>query len=217
MNQKQVYIILSSVIVVLLVIIGVMAIKQPEKEYEGSNVMVPANNQESMEKDTTGKNPEPITKTAESEVADTEVDWKEYTNTRYGFSMMVPASASSEVYINGNNAQIAFTSAMGNFEVDIRETYTGLGTAEQKKQVPFKDYHYFDMPRDGEGKLGGQTAAIFKAPKGYCDGPGCSVPYIAYSTDRPVALYYNLVFRGDAELNATEKKILESFKFKYSD
>jgi len=208
---------LSTIIVVLLVIIVVMAMDRDEQKYETSKSLTSLNNNESIDKNVVEQKSETITKTAEPMDKEADTEWKQYVNTVYGFSMTVPTSISSEVYVNGNNAKIIFTSTSGNFEVDIRETYTGMGTGAEKKEVPFEDYQYFDMSRDGEGKLGGQTAAIFKAPKGYCDGPGCSLPYIAYSTDRPVALYYNLVFRGDTELNSIEKRILESFKFKTSN
>jgi len=136
-----------------------------------------------------------------------QAEWKLYKNVEYGFSIEVPADTDSD-----GDSTVYFTSTKGRFAFDVRENqYETING----KQVPitFKDYFYFDHERSGEGKLGGKTAAIFKLPNGYCDGPGCTDPFIAYSTDVPVAMFYNLVFYGDVSLNATEKHILESFKF----
>lgn len=71
----------------------------------------------------------------------------------------------------------------------------------------------FEMDGEIEGTIGGEPAKKFVASRGYCDGPGCSDPYVAYTVfhggDR-----YNIVFFGDTHLSADEQIILDSFEFR---
>jgi hypothetical protein len=73
-------------------------------------------------------------------------------------------------------------------------------------------YFYLDFLPSATSTLGTEDALVFKAPKGYCDGPGCGDSFVAYSAKHNDD-FYNLVFYGDTELNQIEQAILSSFKF----
>jgi len=72
-------------------------------------------------------------------------------------------------------------------------------------------YHFLDGKAEATSTLGDQEALVFKSD-GYCDGPGCGDPYIAYATKNGTD-FYNVVMYGDKELDTTEQDIVASFKF----
>lgn len=135
--------------------------------------------------------------------ADETANWKTYQNKDLGFELKMPSYVSVDKEFNDQyNRLVIFKSEKGNFEVRLRE---GKTTSLDK-------YYYLDFPVSFRSTLGGKEALVFEAPNGYCDGPGCSDPFIAYSTKNGDD-FYNLVFGGDVELSETEKSILSSFKF----
>ena len=69
-----------------------------------------------------------------------------------------------------------------------------------------------DAPISRTTTLAGVSANVYEMPNGYCDGPGCSAPYIAIVTVNGPDLYH-ISFFGDTKLSDTENQILSSFKF----
>jgi len=140
---------------------------------------------------------------APTQPADETVNWKTYQNSALGFELKVPAYVSVDKEFNDQyNRLVIFKSDKENFEVRLREG----------KTTSLNQYYYLDFPVSSRSKLGEQEALVFEAPNGYCDGPGCSAPFVAYSTKYGDD-FYNLVFSGDVKMSDTEKSILSSFKF----
>jgi len=130
-------------------------------------------------------------------------NWKIYTNSELGFELSIPSYVSvDKVFNDDRNRLVIFKSDKENFEVRLKQA--GSTTLDQ--------YHYLDFLASSNATLGGKEALVFEAPKGYCDGPGCGDPFIAYSTKNN-NYFYNIVFFGDVKLTDIEKPILTSFKF----
>lgn len=151
---------------------------------------------------------QPIATTPEETQAPTQpavetASWKTYQNSALGFELRLPAYVVVDKEFNDQyNRLVIFKSDKENFEVRLREG----------KTTSLNQYYYLDFPVSSKSTLGGQEALVFEAPNGYCDGPGCSDPFISYSTKKGDD-FYNLVFSGDVKMSDTEKSILSSFKF----
>lgn len=136
-------------------------------------------------------------------VTDATATWSTYQNQALGFELKMPPTVMvDKVFNDKDNRLVIFKSAQENFEVRL----------QADAATPLNKYYYLDFPVAAKALLGGQEAMVFEAPTGYCDGPGCGSPFVAYSTKRGVD-FYNLVFSGDAVMSDTEKLILASFKF----
>jgi hypothetical protein len=134
---------------------------------------------------------------------DQTTNWKTYTNKELGFTLKMPADVSvDKVFNDKDNRLVLFKSAKENFEVRIIRD--NLATMDE--------YYYLGFPISYKSSLGGQVANVYEAPQGYCDGPGCSSSFIAYSTQRGDD-FYSLVFKDIKTINATEKNIISSFEF----
>ncbi len=208
MNSRQLNIILGLLVVLLFGVIFFLLITRTTNLQTASNIV---SQDQKINRNNTLIERSPT----QTEVSQSDEKLRTYTNTVFGYTVDFPESYD----LPEPEAKYArFVSNKGVVEINVREASMNIndGTGKQTP-IEFKDYSYMDFIRSGEGKLGGQVAAIFKAPRGYCDGPSCSDPFIAYSTDKPVALYYNVVFYGDDILSSDEEKILESFQFKYKD
>ncbi len=134
---------------------------------------------------------------------DETADWKTYQNKELGFELKIPSYVSVDKVFNDQyNRLVIFKSEKENFEVRLREGET----------ISLDQYYYLDFPVSSWSTLGGKEALVFEAPNGYCDGPGCSDPFVAYSAKNGDD-FYNLIFNGDIKLSDTEKSILSFFKF----
>lgn len=134
---------------------------------------------------------------------DTTSTWSTYQNQELGFELKMPPTVLvDKVFNDKDNRLVIFKSAQENFEVRL----------QADAATPLSKYYYLGFPVATKALLGGQEAVVFEAPIGYCDGPGCGSPFVAYSTKRGVD-FYNLVFSGDVAMSDTEKLILASFKF----
>jgi hypothetical protein len=129
--------------------------------------------------------------------------WSLYRNEALNFKLAKPDNITVDKEYNDSTARlVTFTSNSINFEVRL----------EKAGSFSLDNYHYLDFISSGTGSVGGEKAAVFKAPKGYCDGPECSRPFVAYSVKHGDD-FYNLVFYGDTSLNTIEQQILGSFIF----
>ncbi len=132
------------------------------------------------------------------------LNWKTYKNEQYGFEFNYPERFDSKIF---NNELTIFESngnGENNFEVRIRERYPS--------DLSLDKYFYLDFPISLRMEFGSQDATVFKAPNGYCDGPGCGKPFIAVVTEQGGYLYH-MIFYGDAEFSEEELKIASTFKF----
>ncbi len=134
--------------------------------------------------------------------------WKNYKNTDFGFELETPVDATISFYMNEDPNHLV------DFELDDKNSFeVRLGEAESKNGSVTKldDFYYLDFERDSYETINNYKFAVFKAPGGYCDGPGCGAPFIVYVMQKDKT-FYEIVFYGDAELSKTEKEILETFK-----
>lgn len=209
MNSRQLNIIMGLIIFLLFGVIFFLLFSRTTNLQTASSVF-------SQDQNINKNNTLLESSSTQTEVVQSDEKLRTYTNTKYGYSVDLPESYD----LPDPEAQYArFVSADGVMEIDIKEAFLQVNDGTGKKiPIELKDYVYLETPiPTTKGTLGGQEAIITYAPNGYCDGPGCSDPFIAYSTNKPVALFYNVVFYGDAELSASEENILKSFKFKYQD
>jgi len=89
------------------------------------------------------------------------------------------------------------------FEIRIRE-----------KLQPFYKYYHLNTPLAATTTFGEKEARVFETPNGYCDSPGCSSSFIAYSIERDKNTdVYTIVFFSDTTLTNIEQEILNSFSF----
>lgn len=134
---------------------------------------------------------------------DETANWKTYQNSALGFELKAPSYVVVDKEFDDQyNRLVIFKSDKENFEVRLKEG----------KATPLNQYYYLGFPVSSRSTLGGQEALVFEAPNGYCDGPGCSDPFVAYSTKYGDD-FYNLVFSGDVNMSDTKTSILSSFTF----
>ncbi len=134
---------------------------------------------------------------------DETANWKVYKNTELGFELKIPSYVSIDKVLNDQyNRLVVFKSDKEYFEVMLK----------QIKSTSLNQYNYLDFPVSSRSTLGGREALVFEAPNGYCDGPGCGDPFIAYVAKNNDD-FYHLIFSGKTKLSDTEKTILSTFKF----
>ncbi|MDP2691908.1 MAG: S-layer homology domain-containing protein [bacterium] len=130
-------------------------------------------------------------------------NWITFGNADLGFELRMPSYVSLDQVMNDQYNRLAiFTSEKERFEVRLKEF----------KDTSLNQIFYNDQPFSSRALLGGKEALVFVSATGYCDGPGCGSPSVAYVAKNGDDFYY-LVFYGDAELSDTERLIVESFKF----
>lgn len=136
-------------------------------------------------------------------VSDTST-WKTYKNDQYGFEFQYPARFNSEILNNELAIFKAGINGEGNFEARVRE--------QSPSGLSLDKYLYLDFPISQRMELANQEAMVYKAPNGYCDGPGCSEPFIAVVTKRGT-VFYHMIFYDDAEFSEEELMMVSTFKF----
>ena len=154
-------------------------------------------------------NPEPTATTTEPETITSDIDtsdWQTYRNEGLNFELKLPPNLLVSEELNDKYNRLVIFEDKDNkgnlFEIRLRSG----------KNVSLEQYSYLDFPIDSRALLDGRGALIFKAPSGYCDGPGCTYPFITYSIKNNDD-FYNIVFYGDTQLSDIKKGILSSFKF----
>jgi len=153
--------------------------------------------------DSTKNNTKPtqiVTKTPSSETQ----NWKNYTSTDFGFSINIPSEVKVDRLTNDKyNRAVSFEDNRGGFVVMLRTIYEGFD---------LNKYYYMDMEPDHKVLLDGVEANVYIASNGYCDGPGCSKPYISFVTVNGNNIYH-FSFHNRTTITDIDKKILDSFKF----
>lgn len=131
---------------------------------------------------------------------------KNYVNENFKFSLQIPNNTSVSQEMNTDyNRLVTFEGDNLLFKIHLE------GRKDLEVFDPHRYYH-MDMMVSEVTTLGELEAGLYKAPNGYCDGPGCSQPYVAIVTKKDNDIY-TLSFYGDDELSPTENAILQSFRF----
>ncbi len=132
----------------------------------------------------------------------TETEFKKYTSD-LGFSLNIPNGVERTNALSDSNNRLVMWEGMG-LEFEVRYKNDATTTIE--------NYIHLDFPRDSFSILGGEKANVTKSTTGYCDGPGCGDPFIAYTAKKGND-FVSLVFYGDVNLSDIEQDILDSFTF----
>ena|SRR3989338_9294300 len=201
---KQVKTILA---IAIIIIIAILAIAFWPKQDQPSNTNQPVITEPDDNQSAT--NPEPTATTTEPETITSDIDtsdWQTYRNEGLNFELKLPPNLLVSEELNDKYNRLVIFEDKDNkgnlFEIRLRSG----------KNVSLEQYSYLDFPIDSRALLDGRGALIFKAPSGYCDGPGCTYPFITYSIKNNDD-FYNIVFYGDTQLSDIKKGILSSFKF----
>lgn len=132
--------------------------------------------------------------------------WKTYKNEKYGFELTYPSNLVVQENSNSAGLQVWFEQKNeATFFIQIKK-------AQLTSSVNLSNYFYMDFEPKSQTTLAGQTANVYEAPNGYCDGPGCSNPFVAVVTGKGNDVYI-LQFNGDIQINSIEQQILNSVKF----
>jgi hypothetical protein len=131
-----------------------------------------------------------------------QTDLEVYQNEELGFELEMPSGVSVKNVENDEYNRLVEFGGVGSFSVRIKEV----------KDTLLNEYHYLDLFSTSTSILGGREALIFEGPNGYCDGPGCTVPFIAYVV-KDGDDFYILSFDGDVEIDDAEESVVSSFKF----
>ncbi len=131
-------------------------------------------------------------------------EMKDYTNTTFGFKFQLPITMTQSKELNDEyNRFVSFTDGKTDIEVSLRKA---------QREFDPNTYFHMDMPATDTTTLGGELAGIYEAPNGYCDGPGCSKPYVSVVTKKNSDIYA-LSFFGHAKLTDADKQVIKSFMF----
>ena len=126
-----------------------------------------------------------------------------YIHNNFDFYMAKPEYAELKLLVEDeSNRLVVF--AGGELSIEMRlEEWTG---------VALDAYSYLDLPISSRSELGGQGAVVFVSETGYCDGGGCTPPFVAYATLHRNDIYH-LVFYGDTEISPVEERVRSAFSF----
>jgi hypothetical protein len=131
-------------------------------------------------------------------------DWKTYSNSSFGITIKYPQTVTTKDEMDDQyNRKVAFIGDNLDFTVTLRKADPNFILSK---------YFFMDSPISRTSTLGGKEANVYELPKGYCDGPSCSQPYIAIVTEHNGDIY-SLAFFGDSKLSNQESQILSTFKF----
>lgn len=132
------------------------------------------------------------------------VSWETYNSPEFGFSIDYPQNLQVQDYLNDQyNRTVSFKGTDLYFSVTLRKADSNFNLDK---------YYFMDSLIARTTVLSGQKANIYEMPNGYCDGPGCSQPYIAIVTEHNGDVY-SVSFFGDSKLSSLESQILSSFRF----
>jgi hypothetical protein len=135
--------------------------------------------------------------------SDITANWKTYVNAALWFSLKYPTTVQIEKELNDQyNRTTIFRSVDMHFEVMLRNN---------SNKVALDKYLYMDSPVKRTATLAGKEANVYEFPKGYCDGPSCSDPFVAIVIENAND-FYHLSFFGSNQLSNLDKQILSSFK-----
>jgi len=146
----------------------------------------------------------PTTRITPTEISDSISDWKTYNSSDFGFSINYPQDLLIQNFINDQyNRTVSFKGSDIYFSISLRKADPNFNLDK---------YYFMDSPIARTTTLSSQKANVYEMPKGYCDGPGCSQPYISIVTEHNNDVY-SLSFFGDSNLSSVESQILSTFKF----
>jgi hypothetical protein len=124
-----------------------------------------------------------------------------YTSSALNFQVKVLGSK-VEAELNDSTNRLVYFAGKHNFEVRFKDAGIFTGSSE---------FPYLDQNPTRFSRLAGYPANVFENSVGYCDGPGCSDPYVAYIAQINNDLVH-LIFYGDAKVSNEEQLIIDSFK-----
>jgi hypothetical protein len=148
-------------------------------------------------------NPSPTSTPTPTPTPDPTADWKTYTNTALRFELKYPLYVQIDKELNDQyNRIIIFKGDSLHFEVMLRKS----------GNITLEKYIFMDSPIVRTTTLDGNPANVYELPKGYCDGPSCSEPFIAIVAKKGSDIYH-VSFSGDIQLSEVETQILSTFTF----
>jgi len=188
-KPKVNYLMISGVILSCLIVFGLGGYYLG-KQSSNKNLVSRANLTQTV-------SPTPIT------TADPTTNWKIYNNKDLGFELKYPPSAQIDKELNDQyNRATIFKGGSVHFEVRLRKT----------GDIILDKYYFMDSSIVRKTTLDNIPANVYELPNGYCDGPSCSEPYIAFVAKYGSDLYH-LSFFGDVKMSDEENQILSTFKF----
>lgn len=135
---------------------------------------------------------------------DPTADWKDYKNTALGFELKYPADVEVDKELNDqNNRLVIFKGGELHFEIRLIK-YSG--------NTVLDNYYYLDSPITRKIPFRGDIANVYESLHGYCDGPECTEPYVAFVIEKGSDLFH-FTFFGDTIVSETENQIFSTIKF----
>ena len=190
---------LLPLIIIGVLVLGVIFYFNPTSSPDGQDSETPLITQPSP-------SPDPSAAEAGAMMEDEKMEgWKTYSSSEFNFVVDIPDDFEEGLVLNNEYNRVVSFVKDGTAQFEVR-------LSPNNSNFKLEEYFYLDFPISSTTKVAGKSANIYIAKNGYCDGLGCSEPFVVY-----VVLnendFYEIIFLGKDKISETESQILSTFEF----